>query len=61
MAAATATAVKAAVPAVAERAQGLQPSRMRAILAAVVVAAAAGVTTYKLLRSVPSGDGDALA
>jgi hypothetical protein len=58
--AATATAVKAAVPAVAERAQGLQPSRARALLAAVMVAAAAGFATYKVLRSVPSGDGDAL-
>ena len=38
-----------------ERVQGRQPSRFRSLTAAVVVAAAAGVLTYRLLRQPPGG------
>jgi hypothetical protein len=50
---ATATALKAAAPAVADRIQGNQPSRTRALLATMMVGAAAAAATYKLLRSAP--------
>jgi hypothetical protein len=54
---ATSAAVKAAVPAVADRARGRQPSRMRSLFAAAVVGAAAAAVTYRLLRSAPASDG----
>jgi hypothetical protein len=40
-----------AAEAAVERLGGGRPSRVRALLAATVAAAAAGVLTYKLLRS----------
>ena len=55
---ATPTAVKAAVPAVAERIQGEQPSRVRALIAATTIGAAVAVAAYRLLRSAASA-GDA--
>ena len=58
MATAATAAVKAAAPAVTERAQGRQPSRTRAIVAATVVGIASAFATYKLLRRPPSGDDD---
>jgi hypothetical protein len=45
------SAVRAAAPAVAERLQGGQPSRLRALLAATVLGAAVAVGAYRLLRS----------
>jgi hypothetical protein len=53
---ATETAVRAAAPAVAERIQGEQPSRVRAIAAATVIGAAVAVVAYRLLRNVPAND-----
>jgi hypothetical protein len=50
-------AVKAAAPAVADRFQGRQPSRTRALFAALVVGVAAAAGTYKLLRSASESDG----
>lgn len=47
--------MRAAAPALAERAVGRQPSRLRSLLAAGVVGAAAAVVTYRLLRSPPAG------
>jgi hypothetical protein len=52
----TTAAVKVAAPAVAERAQGRQPSRTRALLAATMIGTAVAVTAYKLLRNAPSSD-----
>jgi hypothetical protein len=42
--------MKTVAPAVADRVGGKRPSRMRSFLAAVVVGAASGVLTYRLLR-----------
>jgi hypothetical protein len=53
---AASAAVRTIAPAVAERVQGEQPSRARALLAATVVGAAAAVAVYRLLRSVPAAD-----
>jgi hypothetical protein len=47
------TAVRAAAPAVADRMQGRQPSRLRSLLVAGVVGATAATVTYRLLRSPP--------
>lgn len=58
MATATSAAVKVAAPAVADRAQGRQPSRTRALFAAALVGAATAAATYKLLRRPPAGDGE---
>lgn len=56
---ASSTAVKAVAPAVAERIQGEQPSRVRALVAATAVGAAVAVVAYRLLRSAPSaGNGE---
>jgi hypothetical protein len=52
----TTAAVKAAAPAVAERAQGRQPGRIRAVLAATVIGTAVAVTAYKLLRNAPPAE-----
>jgi len=49
--------VRASVPAVAERAMGRQPSRLRSLFAAGAVGAAAAVLTYRLLRSPPGRGG----
>ena len=49
----TAAAVDAVVPAVAERARGQQPSRLRSLVAAAAVGFAAAGVTYRLLRSAP--------
>ena len=49
--------MRAAAPAVAERAVGQQPSRLRSLLAAGVVGATAAVLTYRLLRSPPGRGG----
>jgi hypothetical protein len=46
---------KAAAPAVAERARGEQPSRLRSLVAAASVGVAAAVLTYRLLRNAPAG------
>jgi hypothetical protein len=55
-----ASAVRAAAPAVADRLQGAQASRMRSLLAATMIGAAVAVAAYKLLRSAPaSGDSEA--
>jgi hypothetical protein len=53
---ATETALRAATPAVAERIQGEQPSRLRAIAAATVIGAAVAVAAYRLLRHVPANE-----
>ena len=47
------TVVEAAAPAVADRAMGRRPSRMRSLLVAGVVGATAAAVTYRLLRSPP--------
>jgi hypothetical protein len=44
-----------AIETVSERLTGGQPSRAKALAVSVMAALAAGVTTYKVLRS---GDGD---
>jgi hypothetical protein len=47
------TVVEAAAPAVADRAIGRRPSRLRSLLVAGVVGATAAAVTYRLLRSPP--------
>jgi len=54
---ATSAAIRAAAPAVADRAQGKQASRTRALLAAALIGTAAAAAAYKLLRSAPSSEG----
>ena len=56
--AATATAVKVAGPAIADRFQGRQASRTRALFASLMVGAVAAAATYKLLRSAPESDSE---
>ena len=56
--AATAAAVRAAASPVADRFQGRQPSRTRALFAAMMVGAVAAAATYKLLRSAPESDSE---
>jgi high-affinity Fe2+/Pb2+ permease len=53
---AASAAVRTIAPAVAERVQGEQPSRLKALVAATAVGAAAAVAVYRLLRSVPAAD-----
>ena len=53
---AASTAVRAVAPAVADRAQGRQPSRLRSLFAAAVVGATAAAVTYRLLRSAPASE-----
>jgi len=48
--------VRTVAPAVAERIQGTQTSRFRALLAATAIGAAAAVAVYRLLRSAPTGE-----
>jgi hypothetical protein len=55
---ATSAAVRAAAPAVAERIQGEQPSRLRALLAAAVIGGATAVAAYRLLRNAPTQAGN---
>ena len=55
---ATSTAVRAAAPAVAERIEGEQPSRVRSLVAATVIGAAVAVAAYRLLRSAPTSSQD---
>jgi hypothetical protein len=55
---AASTAVRTAAPALADRAQGRQPSRMRSLFAASVVGATAAVVTYRLLRRPPARDSE---
>jgi hypothetical protein len=50
---AASTAVRVAAPAVADRAMGRQPSRLRSLLVAGVVGTTAAVVTYRLLRTPP--------
>jgi hypothetical protein len=50
--------VRAAAPAVAERIQGEQPSRLRALLAAAVIGGATAVAAYRLLRNAPTQAGN---
>jgi hypothetical protein len=50
------TAVRAAAPAVADRMQGRQPSRLRSLLVAGVVGATAAALTYRVLRSPPPSE-----
>jgi hypothetical protein len=47
----TAAAAEVTADAVAERATGGHPGRLRSVLAAVSVGAAAAVLTYRFLRS----------
>jgi hypothetical protein len=54
---ATSAAVKATIPAVAEWAQGEQPSRTKSLLAAAVIGVTAAAVTYRVLRSASSPDG----
>jgi hypothetical protein len=46
----TASAIRTVGKALAERAAGQQPGRMRALTAAIVAGATAAVLTYRLLR-----------
>jgi hypothetical protein len=48
--------VRAVAPAVVERLRGELPSRLRALIAATAIAAAAGVAAYRLLRSAPADE-----
>jgi hypothetical protein len=49
-------AVRTVAPAIAERIQGAQPSRFRALLAATAIGAAAAVAVYRVLRSAPTSE-----
>jgi hypothetical protein len=49
-------AVEAIAPAIGDRLRGEQPSRLRSLLTAAVVGAAAAGLTYKLLRNAPENE-----
>jgi hypothetical protein len=53
---AASAAARTIAPAVAERVQGEQPSRLKALVAATAIGAAAAVVVYRVLRSAPTGE-----
>lgn len=52
----TSAGLRAVAPAVTERIRGEVPSRLRALIAATAIGAAAAVATYRLLRSAPANE-----